>query len=468
MPAAPRPASLALAVLVMVAAGCDLAPPYQKPAPELPASFKTAGPWRKATPRDHESRGEWWRAFGDAKLGDLVRRAEANNPGLAAAVHRVEEARALARADGAERLPFVDVSASTRRSRNSGTLQGNFAGGRTITRLRGTLDFDYELDFWGRVRNQAAAGSARADAAQADHRGVMLALQADVAVNYITLRALDGEMAVLKRATEVRRKALDLARKRFAAGDTAQLDVAQAETELAETEAQLIGMEKPRARFEHAIALLIGSTPSAFSLGANPLTGQAPAVPASVPSDLIERRPDIAAAERAMAEMNAEIGVAKAALFPSVRIGLAGGRESSTVAKIANAASRVWGIGPEVTWPLLQGGGTLAKIDAVKARYDAAAEEYRGTVLEAVRDVEDALSDIAVLKRQSAAQAQTVASATRTVELAGKRYESGLVAYYEVLDAQRTLLRVEQEAVRIMGEHFLATVRLIKALGGGW
>jgi multidrug efflux system outer membrane protein len=228
-------------------------------------------------------------------------------------------------------------------------------------------------------------------------------------------------------------------------------------------------LEKRRAELEHAIALLLGTTPSQFSQPAHEISGTPPAVPVSVPSDLLERRPDIAAAERQMASLNAEIGVAKAALFPSLSIGVTGGTQTSYLWKIGDAQSRVWGLGPAaVEWPLLRGGGVRANIEATKARYDQAAASYKSTVLGAMRDAEDALSGLAILKRQTAAQEATAASARRALELSQKRYDAGLVAYYEVLDSQRTLLRAEQEATRLRGESYLACVLLIKALGGGW
>jgi outer membrane protein, multidrug efflux system len=452
----------------VILSSCNVAPKYDPPEVALPVHFKTSGPWCTATPRDADARGTWWRLFGDARLTALMQRAETNSPSLEVAMHKVDEARALARADRADLLPFVSSSSSAVRSRDSGTIANRFAGGRTTTRLRSTLDLEYEIDFWGKLRNKSAAAIANAEAAEAEYRSVLLTLQGELALSYFALRSQDAQIALLKRAIELRGKALDLARARFKQGDTAQLDVAQAETELAEVESEAIGLEQSRARLDHAIALLAGTTPSDLSQSASPLIGTPPAIPSSIPSNLLERRPDIAAAERLMAEENARIGVARAAMFPSVKIGLLGGGETSSIKKLADAASHVWGLGPDVQWPVFDGGRRRAQTDAQRAKYLQAAASYRQTVLEAVRDVEDALSGISVLKRQAAKQAETVAGAQKTVELAQKRYTAGLVAYYEVLDAQRTLLRVEQEATRINGEQFLATVLLIKALGGGW
>ncbi|MBE2287588.1 MAG: efflux transporter outer membrane subunit [Prosthecobacter sp.] len=458
---------LLLALLLLPS--CNLAPNYLIPQPKLPTEFKTEGPWRTATPKDDASRGNWWSLFRDSKLNTLMKQAEAGSPTLELAAHRVTEAQALARADRAGLFPFLTFNGSALRNRGSSNMKFQFAGGRTRNTLGGTLDFDYELDFWGKLRNQARSGVAKAEAEHADYHTALLGLQSELALNYFTLRAQDAQIALLKRTVGVRRKTVDLARTRFEQGDIAQIDVAQAETELASAEAEAIGLEKKRAELEHAIALLLGLTPSQFSLTTDEIRGSPPSIPASVPSDLLERRPDIAAAERQMASLNAEIGVAKAALFPSVRIGLTGGTQTSYVWKLLDAQSRVWGLGPgTIEWPLLRGGGVRANIDATKARYDQAAASYKNTVLSAVRDVEDALSGLSVLQRQAAAQAATADSARRALELSQKRYDSGLVAYYEVLDAQRTLLRAEQEATRIQGERFLSAILLIKALGGGW
>ncbi len=448
---------------------CNLAPKFRKPEVALPTSFKTSGPWRTATPRDESSRGNWWGLFGDARLNALMQQGEKGSPTLELAMHRVTEAKALARADRAGLFPFVTLGGSALRNRGSGNMQFQFAGGRTRNTLGASLDFDYELDFWGKLRNQSRAGASRAEAEQADYHSALLGLQSELALNYFALRAQDAQIALLRRTAQVRRKTVELASMRFAQGDIAQIDVAQAETDLSATEAEAIGLEKRRAELEHAIALLLGTTPSQFNQPAHAISGAPPTVPASVPSDLLERRPDIAAAERQMAALNAEIGVAKAALFPSLRIGVTGGTQTSYAWKLADAQSRVWGLGPAaVDWPLLRGGGVRANIAATQARYDQVAAVYKNTVLSAMRDAEDALSGQAILQRQAVALEATAESARRALALSQKRYDAGLVAYYEVLDSQRTLLRAEQEATRIQGERHLACVLLIKALGGGW
>ena len=455
-------------VPLLLLSACNVAPRYSPPSPQLPAAFKTSGPWRTAKPSDDQHRGSWWSVFGDSRLTDLMKKAEAANPDLEAAAHRVTAAKAIARADSADLLPAVLLNQSDKRNRSSGSIAYSFAGGRTVTRLRTTLDLSYELDLWGKVKNSRAASDAAAQAEEASYRSALLSLQGEIALNYFALQAQDETIALLQRTIALRQKAVDLAKARFRQGDTAQLDVAQAETELAATQSEAIGLEKKRHELEHAIALLLGRTPSDFNLPALSLPAQTPSVPRNVPSDLLERRPDIAAAEREMAALNAEVGVARAAMFPSIKLGVSGGSETSFIEKIVNSASRVWGIGPELQLPVFDGGKNKANVEAARARYDESAAKYRSTVLAAVRDVEDALSSLEVLQRQRTVQQQTVAAAQRTVELAQKRYDAGLVAFFEVLDAQRTQLRAEQEATAINGDLMLNSVLLIKALGGGW
>lgn len=454
--------------LCLALTGCNLAPKYLSPKPVLPGEFKTSGVWKTGQPAADRARGEWWKLFGQSRLNELINQAEKANVSLELAAYQVAEARALAKADRAGLFPVLGANASSRRSRNSGAVSINFGGGRTITRNRATVDVSYEVDLWSRARNTAKASELDAQAQGDLQQSVRLAVQAEVASTFFALMAQDEAIALLKRTLEVRRKAVDLARTRFEQGDTARLDVAQAETDLAETDAEAIGLEKRREELEHALAVLTGRPPAGFDVPQLELPATPPAVPKSVPADLLQRRPDIAAAEKQMASLNAEIGVAKAALFPSIALGSTGGAESSLVSNLASSAARVWGIGPELSWDILSAGRNKAQIEAASARYDQAATIYKDTVLTAMREVEDALSGISVLKRQLASQQTTVAAAEKTVELAQKRYDSGLVAYYEVLDARRTLLRVEQEATAIRGELFGSTVQLIRALGGAW
>jgi NodT family efflux transporter outer membrane factor (OMF) lipoprotein len=449
---------------------CSLVPHQPAVAPELPADFSGAGPWRPVRPADEEPRGAWWQVFGDARLARYLEAVERENPGLAAAAARVEEARALVRADQAALVPFLAAAGSVDRTRTSGTLANNFAGGRTRTSIRLTLDVSYEPDLWGRVRHQVQASGARAEAEEGDRRALLLSLQCELALAYYALRAQDAEIALLERTVALRRRAVELARVRFAGGDAARLDVAQAETELAATEAERTGLELRRTELLHAVARLQGLVPGTLALEPVPLDlGQPPpSLPRAIPADLLLRRPDLAAAARRVEAANAEIGVARAAWFPRVTLGATGGGQSSAVSLLTSAASQVWSIGPDVDWAVFEAGRTRARVQAAKARWESAHAEYRGAVLLAVGEAEDALAALEVLARQGAALRETVDAAGRTVELAQKRYDGGLVPYFEVLDAQRSLLRAEQDLTRLQGQRFAATVVLVKALGGTW
>ena len=451
-------------------AGCNLAPAPPALEPVLPAHYSSDGPWRPASPADDGPRGAWWKVFGDSRLAGLLAGVATANPDLEAAAKRVEEARALARADDAALFPFLSGTGAVHRNRSSGTLANNFAGGRTRTSVRLTLDFDYELDLWGRVRNQARASSERAEAVEGDRCSAVLSLQGEMALDYYALRSQDAEIDLLIRTVALRQRTVQLAKARFKQGDTAQIDVAQAETELASTQSESIGLERRRRELLHALARLQGLVPGQFDLAPIPMDAEAqpPTIPSSVPSQLLERRPDIAAAARRVAAANAEIGVARAAWFPKISLRANGGGESSAVSLLTSAASRVWILGPDLDWPVFEAGRRRAEVEAAKARCEVAGAEYRSIVLQAVGEVEDALSALEVLRRQSMAQQATVGAAQRTVDLAQKRYDSGLVPFFEVLDAQRTLLRSQQEATRLQGERFAASVILVKALGGGW
>jgi multidrug efflux system outer membrane protein len=460
----------AFALLCFPLAGCSLVPSGPPAAVALPGDYATDGPWRPFEEADAERRGAWWGVFRDDRLHECLDALEEANPSLEVAYQRVVEARALTRVEQAPLFPFLTGTGDLNRTRSSGTLANNFAGGRTRTSIRLTLDFGYELDLWGRVRNQARATGLRADAREGDRLALLLSLQSELALVYYALRAQDAEIALLSRTVALRQRAVDLARVRFKGGEAARLEVAQAETELASTEAEGIGLERRRAELEHALARLQGRLPGETGMEPIPLDLREapPRIPVSLPSELLQRRPDIVAAARRVAAANVEIGVARAAWFPRVNLGASGGGQSSAVSLLGAAASQVWTLGPNIDWAVLQGGRIKAGVDAAKARWESSVADYRSIVLQAMVEVEDSLSALEVMKRQSVALQRTVDAAARTVDLAQKRYDAGLVPYFEVLDAQRSLLRAEQDLTRIQGQRYAAAVILVKALGGSW
>ncbi len=464
---------LAVVPALLSLSGCVvLGPDYQRPAvdAQLPDSFRAPEGWKLAEPRDEEPLSDWWTRFRSDRLNRLIDEAHEGNQDLAAAFHRVEQARAISQGARAAWFPSLDFTPSAIRNKRSGTTSNSPANltGITTTSISMPLVLNYEIDFWGELRRAIESANAETLASEATLRQLKLSLQAEIASQYFSLRAIDAEIAILEEAVALRRKALDLNQKRFQAGDTDEVDVTRAETELSATEVDLIGLRQSRSEVEHAIAVLVGRPSTDFSLPPAPLRGTPPAFAMAAPTDLLERRPDVAAAERLMMAENARIGIAKAAFFPSVRFSATGGLESGGTSRLFDYASRTWGLGPEVSLPVLDAGRNRAELARAEARYDETVAGYRQTVLEAVRDVDNALVSIHRLAERAAAQERTVASAARTVELSRSRYEAGVVAYFEVVDAQRTELDARRQAVGFQAARHLATVALVKALGGDW
>jgi outer membrane protein, multidrug efflux system len=467
-------------VAALVLAGCSVAPVYNKPEAVAPPAFKEAipaaeaGRWKTAEPSEALARGEWWAVFGDARLAELEGQAAQANQSLKAGLARLRQARAIARVSEADRLPRVDAGAGATRLRPSPASQGFAAdaGSPPQTLWRAQASASYEVDLFGRVANSVAA--ARADAAQSEalQRSLLLAIQADVAQHYFAIRGLDAEMALLDDTVRLREDALQLVARRERAGETSELDTARAKTELSVARAEGIGLARQRAELEHALAVLLGKAPSELSMQPAPLAFQPIAIPAGLPSALLERRPDIAAAERAMAAANARIGVARAAKFPSLTLTGALGFESADIGDLFRWSSRSWLLGPlagtALSLPIFDGGRNRALEAGASAQYDEAVADYRQSVLLAFQEVEDGLSGLRILSEQAAQQAQSIASARRAAQLSTTRYRAGYVNYLEVIDAERSVLGTQRAATQVERERALATVALIRALGGGW
>ncbi len=448
-------------------AGCTLGPNYVKPQEPLPLSFKEGAPWSEAAPKDQLAKGPWWELFGDPTLNELQRRAAAGSPSLQAAWARLDQARALAGLSRAEQVPRLDLTPSAQRSRLTEERSG-VAGGWTGDSFSLPLDLSYEIDLWGRVRRSVEAAQAGAAASAADLEAVRLALHAEVARSYFALRALDAESALLQRTVELRREALFLVQTRYANGIVSELDVARAETELAVTEAEAIGLQQARGEQEHALAVLLGESPSGFSLASAPLDLQPPAVAPGLPSQLLERRPDVAAAERQMAASNARIGVAKTAFFPAIRLTGSAGYASGELSGLFDWPSRVWALGPAVSLPLFDGGRNRANLQRAEAAHAEAVANYRQQLLVAFREVEDGLLGLGRLAEQAQVQQRAMIAAQKAADLSDKRYRAGMVSYLEVVDSQRAALASERAAVQLLGRRLQTSVLLIKALGGGW
>lgn len=367
-------------------------------------------------------------------------------------------------------MPAVDFDPSASRNKRSGTTSNTASNlsGITTSNFSLPLVLDYEIDLWGKLRRGIEAAEAETMASESALRQVRLVAQTEVAAQYHELRARDSEIGIFEEAVELRKKSLELNRQRFDAGDTDAVDVSRAETELSATESELIGLRQAREEIENALAVLVGSPSPGFRVASKPLGANPPRIPATLPSELLERRPDIAAAERLMIAENARIGVAKAAFYPSVRLMASGGLESGDVTKLLNYSSRTWGLGPELSLPVFDAGRNKAALARSEARYDETVASYRQTILQAVREVDDALVAISRLSQRATAQQRTVSSAARTVELSLTRYQAGVVDYFEVVDAQRTELDAKQTAVQLELARHLAAISLIRALGGDW
>lgn len=456
-------------LFAVLLAGCSLAPKLEPPALEVPAQFKQLTPeergqWKTAQPADGQPRGEWWRVFNDPVLDQLEQEADAASPTLAAAAARVSQARALVGVARAERVPQVDAGVGPTRIRS--------AGAPAVTAWRGLVTASYEVDLFGRISDAIEAARQDAEAVTGLFYSVRLALQADVAQTYFALRESDEELALLRNTVRLREESVRLLQRRFDLGDISELDLARARTELETARNEAIALERRRAQLEHALAVLLGKAPAAFSLAPAPLAAEVPAIPAGLPSALLERRPDIAAASRAMAAANARIGVAKAAFFPVLNLTAQGGFESGELSELFKWSSRTWVLGPLVgtmlSMPLFDGGRNQASLDRAYAVLEETVAGYRQQVLVAFTEVEDNLVTVRTLEAQRGVIRAAVEAADRGVAISQSRYRSGATGYLDVIDAQRSLLLVQRLDTQLRGTRAISTVALIRALGGGW
>ncbi|OZI36837.1 RND transporter [Bordetella genomosp. 5] len=477
----------ALLFSLLVLAGCAVGPDYEKPAVATPAAYKEAGvttpanlpaheagTWKAATPSEDALRGEWWKIFGDPALDALEAEALQANQNLQAAVARLQQARALQRDARSDYFPRVDAGFGPTRQRPSPASQGlaDDAPSSANTLWRGQASVAYEADLFGRVSRNVEAASADAQASEALYRSVLLALQADVAQAYFQVREFDAESRLFRQTVSLREESLQLIQRRYDAGDISELDLARAKSELASAQSQSLGVDRQRAVAEHALAVLLGKTPAEFTMPALPLAPVLVQIPAGLPSTLLERRPDIAAAERAMAAANARIGVAKSAFFPRLDITGAFGYESSSLGNLFEWSSRTFLLGPLVgaalSVPIFDGGRRQAGVDRARAVYEEDVAQYRQTVLNAFREVEDNLANLRILADQTRVQDSAVDSAARAARISRTQYREGSISYLDVIEADRTVLTQQRVSVQLSGERARSAVALVRALGGGW
>ena len=472
----PHVGAFLFAVAVIALAGCAVGPKYTKPvvptAPadqgQLPAEFKEANGWKPVSPTDSAIHADWWKVFGYPELDDLEQQVDVSNQTVKTAEARFRQARALIAVSRSNLYPSITTAPAITTNR----ISNDRATGTSVNGQFGDfylpVDLSYEVDAWGRVRRSIAAAREETQASAADLETIRLSLHAEVAVDYFELRSLDAQKQLLDETMVAYQKALDLTENRYEGGLSSGSEVAQAKTQLETTRAEEVETGVARAQFEHAIAVLAGRTPEKFSLPAFPLHTSPPAIPPGVPSQLLERRPDIAAAERRMAQANEQIGIAHIAFFPTLLLSASGGFEGGSIMNWLTWPSRFWAVGPVALQTLFDAGRRRAIEAGAVAGYDATVSAYRDTALSAFREVEDNLSTLRILAQESEVQHVAVQAAERSLELSMNRYRGGLVTYLEVITAQSTALTNERTEVDLMRRRMDASVLLIKALGGGW
>jgi NodT family efflux transporter outer membrane factor (OMF) lipoprotein len=457
---------LALA-LALLAAGCKVGPNYARPQAPTAAKFKELAGWKPSHPRDGIDRGAWWSVYNDPQLDTLERQVEISNQTVAEAEASYRQAVALIGEAQSSLLPTLGISPGLTRSKG-GNGSSSFAGGaaRTQYSVEGTASWD--LDVWGRIRRQVESQSAAAQASAADLANAKLSAQGALATAYFQMRGADSLSKLLSDTAEDYKRSLAITQNQYDAGVASRADVLAADVQLQSTLAQLVAAGVARAQDEHAIAVLTGHAPADLALAPADLTDDVPVVPVDVPSALLERRPDIAAAERTMQEQNALIGVAIAGYYPDITLSAAFGFAGNPLSKLFSTASQVWSLGTSANETLFQGGYTVSAVKAARASYDSAVAFYRQTVLTAFQQVEDDLSDLRILQQQAAAEATTVESARRAVDVTLNEYRAGTVAYTSVITEQAALLSAQQAALSVRQSRMVASVALIQALGGGW
>jgi multidrug efflux system outer membrane protein len=457
--------------------GCTVGPNYHRPAAEVPAKWDTTAPWRESTPMDGLPKGPWWGVFHDDELNGLEQQAIDANQTIKVSVARLQQARATASIQVATEFPSFGLAPST--TSPSGERE-RLAGGRPVASANisakpFTLNsysipfvLNYEVDLFGQRRRSIESANAAYQASAADLENVRLVITAELAGDFFTLRQQDTEIGILNRTVDALQKGLQLVQSRHDGGIASGLDVAQEETFLATARAQAILLQQQRKQSEDAIAVLIGKPAPDFHLAIKEIEAEPPGLDSGLPSDLLERRPDIAEAERQMAAVNAQIGVAKAAYYPSLNIFGGTGFQSANIGNLLSSASIFWALGADVAEPLITGGARRAQVQYARAGYDAQVANYRATVLNAFREVQDSIAGLTVLQDAQKAQQSAVDSARRTLDISTDRYKGGLVSYLDVVTAQQTLLSNEQTLATIRGQRLVTSVLLVKALGGGW
>jgi NodT family efflux transporter outer membrane factor (OMF) lipoprotein len=480
-----RAALCSALALLGLAAGCTVGPRYSRPAAPAPApdAWKTQPPWQQAAPKDSIPKGEWWKIYNDADLNTYEQQLLQANQSLAAARASLEQARSLARVATSGLFPQLSTDPSAVRERGSGNRPLNGAAPAEVGGVANStqavppytqniftvpFDINYEVDVFGRVRRNVEAANATLQSTAADLANAQLVLTAELAADYFSLRELDAEYDVVQESVGYQRKGLDLVNRQHAGGIVSGLEVAQQAALLDATVSQLSLLQQSRAQYEHAIAVLIGQPASNMGVHVAPLQAAPPPVPLGVPSDMLERRPDVSSAERQMAYQNAQVGIARAAFYPRITLSGAGGWQSSQLTPLLNAPSLFWSLGADALEPIFEGGRNRANLAAARAAYDQAVANYRQAVLTAFQQVEDGISNLSTLAQALTTQHAAVEDARRELTIANNRYIGGATDYLNVITAQTTLLGSQRLETQLLGQQMVSSVYLVKALGGSW
>jgi multidrug efflux system outer membrane protein len=469
-----RAAISAVLALLGLAAGCTVGPRYSRPAPAVPPpdAWKTQPPWQQAAPKDSIPKGAWWQVFNDPALNAYEQQLLQANQSLVAARDRLDQARSLARVATADMFPQLSADPGALREHSGANrpLAGQAPPVLPYTQSVYSVPFSlsYEVDLFGRVRHNVEGANASLQSTAADLQNVQLVLTAELAADYFTLRELDAEFQVVQESVGYQQKGLDLVKNRHEGGIASGLEVAQQAALLDSTVSQLALVQQSRAQFEHAIAVLVGQSASSLNLPVAPLRATPPPVPLGVPSDVLERRPDISTAERLMAFQNAQVGIARSAFYPHITLSGSGGWQSRDLAPLLNAPSLFWSLGADALEPILQGGRNRANLTAARAAYDQSVANYRQSVLTAFQEVEDGISNLSTLSQALATQGAAVEESRRALTIANNRYIGGVTSYLDVITAQNTLLTSERLQTQLLGQQMVSSVYLVKALGGGW
>lgn len=471
-----RPRALPLRLLAIACcagwlAGCAVGPDYQRPTLQTPAQFKQAEGWRQAAPADDQARGAWWAIYQDPQLDALVATLDRNNQTVAQYEAQYRQAQALVRSARGAFYPSVGLNVGkTRASQGSGSSGSSLSNASSGIRdtYNAQLGVSWEADLWGKLRRGLEADTANAGASFADLAAMRLSLQSELVQDYLQIRVLDEQKRLLQATVETYQRSLQLTENQYRAGVAGSDAIAQARTQLKSTQAELVDLQWQRAQLENAIAVLMGQPPADFSLAEVATVPALPDIPVGVPSQWLERRPDIASAERTVIAANAQIGVAKAAYYPDFTLSMSGGYSSSTSSNWLSLPNRYWSVGPELALTLFDGGQRSAEVDRTQAAYDQTVAQYRQTVLDGMREVEDYLSQLKVYENEAALRDEALAAARDSLRLTTNQYRAGLIGYLDVVTVQATALSNERSALNLLQSRLLASVNLVVALGGGW